>query len=79
MGEAGPDHVDQRTITLATQELTTSDKAPTLRSRLRLRPAQGEGRRATSRAEEAGALALGAVGGAVVGVGIVFLIAWLVT
>jgi hypothetical protein len=46
---------------------------------LRLRPAQGEGRRATSRAEEAGALALGAVGGAVVGVGIVFLIAWLVT
>jgi hypothetical protein len=45
---------------------------------LRLRPAQVEGRRATTRAEEVGALALGAAVGAVVGIGIVFLIAWLV-
>jgi hypothetical protein len=63
---------------LATNELTTRDDAPRLRRRLRARQAQTDARRATSRAEELGALALGAGGGALVGVGIVFLIAWLV-
>lgn len=43
-----------------------------------MRSAQAESRRATTRAEELGALALGAAGGAAVGIGIVFLIAWLV-
>jgi hypothetical protein len=37
-----------------------------------------EGRRATTRAEDLAALAVGAAAGVVVGVGIVFLIAWLV-
>jgi hypothetical protein len=64
---------------LATQELTTREKVPSLRSRLRLRPARTDSRRATTRGEEIGALAIGAAVGAVVGVGLVFLIAWLVT
>lgn len=77
-GEAGPGNVEQRTTTtLATHELTTREKAPAPRSRLRLRPAAAEGRRATTRVEELGALALGGAVGAVVGAGIVFLIAWL--
>jgi hypothetical protein len=63
---------------LATRELTTSNDATTARSRLRLRLSRTESKRATSRAEELAALAIGAAGGAVVGVGIVFLIAWLV-
>jgi hypothetical protein len=62
---------------LATNELTTREKAPALRSRLRLRPTHAVGRRVTTRAEDAGALALGAAAGAVLGIGIVFLIAWL--
>jgi hypothetical protein len=65
---------------LATQELTTREKVPSLRSRLRLRAARADSsRRATTRGEELGALAIGAAIGAVVGVGLVFLIAWLVT
>ncbi len=63
---------------MATQELTTREKAPALRRRLRPRPAQAMDRRATTRTEELGALALGAAAGAVVGVGLVLLIAWLV-
>jgi hypothetical protein len=63
---------------LATNELTTREKPAPTRSRLRLRPARVEHRRATSRGEELRALALGAAGGAVLGIGVVFLIAWLV-
>lgn len=69
---------------MATRELTTRDEAQTGRSRLRPRLARAESRRATSRGgatsrgEELAALALGAAGGALVGVGVVFLIAWLV-
>ena len=78
MRRNGPTSINVRPL-LATQELTTRDKVPSLRSRLRLRPARADNRRATTRGEELGALALGAAGGAVVGVGLVFLIAWIVT